>query len=268
MAKVINSKSEYANIMNMLRKVIKSFFYFLGFKLVKVKKSAGLDFPVEISNSEVKLIENASRYSMTGTLRMWALLNAIKYVNANNIHGDIVECGVWRGGNLILAAQALDESKRSRKVWGYDTFSGMTEPTIFDTHLDGTHVSHKLIKSVKDEKRENIHAVASKDLVLSHLRKNLVDQLVKLVEGPVEETLLNEQNLPKSISVLRLDTDWYQSTKAELEILYPRLAQGGVLIIDDYGHYSGARKAVDEYFGSQKPWMQYVDYSCRLIIKN
>jgi hypothetical protein len=74
--------------------------------------------------------------------------------------------------------------------------------------------------------------------------------------------------LPEKISILRLDTDWYESTKIELEILYPLLEPGGVLIVDDYGHFEGAKKAVDEYFCDSKPWMQYVDYSCRLIIKN
>jgi hypothetical protein len=67
---------------------------------------------------------------------------------------------------------------------------------------------------------------------------------------------------------LRLDTDWYESTKIELEILYPLLEPGGILIIDDYGHFSGARKAVDEYFKNKIPFMFHVDYSCRILIKD
>jgi len=254
--------------MKIFKKVIVRTLYFFGFKVVKVDKSAGLGFPIEISESEKMLIKNASKYSMTGTLRMWALMNAIKYVNANNIPGDIVECGVWRGGNLILAAKLVNNDKQLRKIWGFDTFSGMTEPTIFDTFSDGTHVSHILNDSVKEENTKNIHAFVSKNQVLSNLKTNSVDHLIQLVEGRVEETLLNESNLPVSISILRLDTDWYESTKIELEILYPRLKRGGVCIIDDYGHYSGAKKAVDEYFGIHKPWMHYIDYTCRLIIKN
>jgi hypothetical protein len=73
--------------------------------------------------------------------------------------------------------------------------------------------------------------------------------------------------LPTSIAILRLDTDWYESTKIELEILYPLLQPGGILIIDDYGYWSGSRKAVDEYFEGKTPFMFQVDSDCRMIVK-
>ena len=76
-----------------------------------------------------------------------------------------------------------------------------------------------------------------------------------------------KKNLPEKISILRLDTDWYESTKIELEVLYPRLMSGGFLIIEDYGHFKGFRKAVDEYFKDNMPYLHYVNYTCRLIIK-
>ena len=79
--------------------------------------------------------------------------------------------------------------------------------------------------------------------------------------------MLIEKNIPKKISILRLDTDFYESTKIELEILYARLETSGVLIIDDYGNYKGARKAVDEYF-KIKPFLIYLDHTSRLLIKN
>ena len=87
------------------------------------------------------------------------------------------------------------------------------------------------------------------------------------IKGKIEETLPGY--IPRKISILRLDTDWYESTKHELEHLYPILSPGGVLIIDDYGHFAGARKAVDEYFsGLEKPpYMPRIDYSGRIIIK-
>jgi O-methyltransferase len=81
---------------------------------------------------------------------------------------------------------------------------------------------------------------------LADINKNLNNTVpinnINLIEGKVEETLLNEENLPSKISILRLDTDWYSSTKVELEILYPRLMSGGFLIIDDYGHFKGCKK--------------------------
>ena len=67
---------------------------------------------------------------------------------------------------------------------------------------------------------------------------------------------------------MRLDTDFYESTKIELEVLYKKLSIGGVLIIDDYGNWLGAKKAVDEFFDKQKPWLHYIDRTCRLLIKS
>jgi hypothetical protein len=90
---------------------------------------------------------------------------------------------------------------------------------------------------------------------------------VNLVKGPVESTI--PATIPDQLAILRLDTDWYESTKHELDHLYPRLVSGGILIIDDYGHWQGARQAVDEYFARQnlKPLLSRIDYTCRIMIK-
>ena len=107
------------------------------------------------------------------------------------------------------------------------------------------------------------------DEVKSNILKNVTSiENIKFIKGKVEETLMNEENLPKKISILRLDTDWYESTKKELEILYSKVTPGGIIIIDDYGHWNGSRQAVDEYFKGKFVWMHYVDYACRLIIKD
>jgi len=121
-------------------------------------------------------------------------------------------------------------------------------------------------KTQKIDGEHSIHCFASIDLVKNNLIENN-SKNVKLIKGDVAQTLQNPSNLPEKIAILRLDTDWYDSTKIELEILYPLLEPGGVLIIDDYGHFEGARKAIDEYFKTEKPFMHYVDYTCRLIIK-
>ena len=91
----------------------------------------------------------------------------------------------------------------------------------------------------------------------------------QFVKGKVENTLLKEENLPKKISFLRLDTDFYESTKKELEILFPRLEKKGILIVDDYGHWKGSKKAVDEYFAFDKKFKFFhrIDYASRLYIK-
>ena len=143
----------------------------------------------------------------------------------------------------------------------------MTEPEEVDVDYRSIPASDMHLLHKKKNDKENGWAFCS----LADVNKNLNDTVPKnninLIEGKVEETLLNEKNLPNKISILRLDTDWYASTKIELEILYPRLMSGGFLIIDDYGHFKGCKKAVDEYFKDNMPYLHYVDYTCRLIIK-
>ena len=98
--------------------------------------------------------------------------------------------------------------------------------------------------------------------------KNISDNF-KFIEGDILKTLLNKSNVPDKISVLRLDTDWYESTKIELEVLYPKLQKGGVILIDDYGHWGGCKKAVDEYFSKMqnKPLFIPSDYTGRVAVK-
>ena len=223
-------------------------------------------FPIEANSFHRSVISNASQYSMTPTSRMWALIQSVEYVNKNKISGDFVECGVWKGGNLILLSATQEYLGISRVIYGFDTFLGMVAAKSIDLDFRGESAMEMMANTPKINGEHSIHAFASLDLVKNNLSKNN-SKNVKLIQGDVAETLLNIDNLPKKISILRLDTDWYESTKVELEVLYPLLEPGGILIIDDYGHYEGARKAVDEYFQNEKPWMHYIDYSCRLIIK-
>jgi hypothetical protein len=235
---------------------------------VEIRKlpSDDLSFPIEATSEQKRLILNAKRYSMTGIERMWALTQAYEYVRTNNILGDFVECGVWKGGNLVLLSSLQEYDENPRMIYGFDTFTGMTAPSKYDTDIRGVSAAKMMSQKKKVDGEQSIHAFASMDLVNQNLQDN-ESKNVRLIKGDVAKTLLDQSNLPSKISILRLDTDWYESTKIELELLYPLLASGGVLIIDDYGHYAGARKAVDEYFGSKLPWLHYVDYTCRLVLK-
>ena len=226
-----------------------------------------MDFPVEATEEEKEIIKLSDKYSMTGSLRMWALLQAVKKVIKNKIEGDIVECGVWKGGNLILCQKYLNLQNVNIKIHGFDNFEGMVKPKEIDTDYRNVPASemHSLFKK---DKNKNSWAYCS----LEDVNKNIIETVpkhnIKLIKGIVEKTLLEPKNLPDKISILRLDTDFYESTKIELEILYPKLVSGGFLIIDDYGHFKGCRKAVDEYFKDDLPYLHYVDYSCRVIIKS
>jgi hypothetical protein len=104
------------------------------------------------------------------------------------------------------------------------------------------------------------------DVQANMARSSYPSQRIHLVKGPVESTIPGVA--PDDIALLRLDTDWYESTRHELEHLFPRLVPGGVLIIDDYGHWQGARQAVDEYLAkSDVPiLLNRVDYTGRIAV--
>ncbi|MCC6947036.1 MAG: class I SAM-dependent methyltransferase [Bradyrhizobiaceae bacterium] len=223
-------------------------------------------WPIETTDRERHLIEKYAEYTMTGRYRPWTLLRAVEYIDCNEIPGDIVECGVWRGGLMMMVKEARSASNVARSLYLFDTFTGMPEPIQLDVNYRGESAQEKYA-----ERRKSDHtnwAYASLDEVRSNfLRFNLDLQNVFFVAGKVEDTLRDESNLPKQIAILRLDTDFYESTKAELEILYPRLVPGGILIVDDYGHWLGAKRAVDEYFSDRRPLLLPVDYSCRMAVK-
>lgn len=208
---------------------------------------------------------------MTSPERILALCEAVEHISQHDIAGDIVECGVWKGGSMAAVARTLHRlESEHRTLWMYDTFEGMSEPTADDVDLHGHAANQMLAEANKEdaESRESIWCRCSLENVKQTLRgTGYPESNLRFVKGKVEETLPNES--PQQIAVLRLDTDWYESTRCELEILFPKLVPGGVLIIDDYGHWQGCRKAVDEYFAKNgvNMFLHRVDYTGRLGIK-
>lgn len=217
----------------------------------------------EASDADIRMMLDVAPFTMTGIERLWSLLSAVRYADAAGIEGDIVECGVWRGGNMMLAKRA---ATKPRRYFLYDTYAGMSEPTEADVDNAGGSALARFGNYLKPTHSE--WAYASLAEVRGYFEKQkLLDDSVVFVKGKVEETLAHENNLPQKIAILRLDTDWYESTLAELKILYPRLVTGGVLIVDDYGHWQGARKAFDEYFKGQPVLLQRIDYTARMTVK-
>jgi O-methyltransferase len=231
--------------------------------LSPVQRPVREQFP-EATDVELDILEKVRPYTMTSRERLWGLLKAVQYVVARRIPGDIVECGVWRGGSAMAAALALKDGGDDRTIWLYDTFQGMPAPTAEDSKMYGDHAGAKFAAKQDGEFSDWCRASLEdvKDNFGSTGHTN-----VRYVQGKVEETLLSE--FPESVALLRLDTDWYVSTKAELEILWPRLSPGGILILDDYGSWGGAKKAVDEFF-ADKPalLLNRLDYTGRLAIKS
>jgi len=208
---------------------------------------------------------------MTSVQRGYALWQAVNHVIDNDIPGALVECGVWKGGSALLMILTLMARGASRRVFLFDTFEGMTAPANVDEDLHGHAASTYLDGQHGEELAELVAARAR----LADVRKSIEgtgydSRLVSFIAGDVATTLPRTQTM--HIALLRLDTDFYDSTMAELVHLYPRVNTGGVVIIDDYGHWQGARKAVDQYFadpanGAQRPMLWAVDYTGRGFVK-
>jgi O-methyltransferase len=252
-----------------LKALVKRILRIANYDLVKVK-NVSRRYPVELSSAECEIIDYVleKNLTMVSFERLVATLMSCKHAILNSIEGDFVECGVWRGGNAIVAAEMIRLYGSNKHVYLYDTFTGMTEPTKLDVDLHGTDA----INEFNASKRAGYNAMyyASLDDVQEQFRlRHLLNSNIHFIQGDVNQTLASNKLIPSKISMLRLDTDWYESTKVELQVLYPKLSVGGCLIIDDYGIWQGSRKAVDEYFAEYKPkpFLQYIDNTGRLSIK-
>jgi len=214
--------------------------------------------------------DKVRNYTLTGWASIFALFEATRYIVRNRIPGVFVECGVWRGGSMMAAALTLKNADcTDRNFYLFDTFEGvenMPTPDVMDIERTTGKPAYEALKGYNIRDASLGHGTI--DDVLANMRTTgyPMDR-IHTIKGMVEETLPNTETGP--IALLRLDTDWYSSTKAELEHLYPKLSPGGILIIDDYGHFEGAHIAVDEYFNSidNAPLLQRVDYAVRLAIK-
>lgn len=220
----------------------------------------------DLSEADRALVARVDAYTMTSLERRASLLGAIDHLVKHRVAGDIVECGVWRGGSTMLAAWALQaRGDTARHLYLYDTFEGMNEPTEADLSVSGESARSQLARTAQGE---GVWCEASLDDVTANLAlTGYPADRMHFVQGQVEQTL--PAMMPERIALLRLDTDWYESTRHELEHLYPRVVEGGILIVDDYGHWQGARRAVDEYFAALgvPVFLHRIDYTARLVVK-
>lgn len=224
-------------------------------------------FP-EGSGPDLEIIREAQNFSMTSPERLWALLQAVKYLEINEIRGDFLECGVWKGGSSLLMARSLERiGSHQRNIFLFDTFNGMVEPTDLDREYTGQPAKEILASEISDKKNSANWAFSTLREVKKTMRRSKYPkQKIVYVVGDVCQTL--EPNLPDQVALARLDTDWYESTKCELQLIMPRMVKGGVVIVDDYGHWSGSKLAVDEWLESvrPKPLMNRIDYTGRMWV--
>jgi hypothetical protein len=247
----------------MIKAAIHKTFRLFGLDIIQFPRQEQ-GYPPDFRNEETDIIREVRPWTMTSAERIYALIQAVRYVSASAIAGAIVECGVWKGGSMAAIARTLLQLQDVRRdLYLFDTFEGMPEPTTKDIDYSGKHAAEVL-------KEDSGSRCA--DAPLERVKEVLYGtgyprERIHFVRGKVEETI--PASAPDSISLLRLDTDWYTSTRHELVHLFPRLAQAGVIIIDDYGHWRGSREACDEYFAKNRIpiLLNRIDYTGRIALK-
>jgi O-methyltransferase len=224
--------------------------------------------PRDLASNVVATIRAVEHATMTSAERLAALIQSVEWISRRGVPGSLVECGVWRGGSMMAAARTLlSLGEEARDLFLYDTFAGMTQPQEIDRHYDGSTA----------EQAMHAHDPSAKSMAewcnasLEEVRRNMgstgyPNERTHYICGPVEATI--PHTLPGPIALLRLDTDFYSSTRQELMHLYPLVVSGGVVIIDDYGAWQGARRAVDQFL-ADKPdiYLHRIDVTGRMFIK-
>jgi len=204
--------------------------------------------PEHIDEEAATIIAAARPFTMTSVDALFSLIEATRYVVGRQVPGAFVECGVWRGGSMVAVARTLQQlGTTDRHLWLYDTFEGMTEPAGSDVRYSGDRArAADLLAAEPVGDGDGIWCYST----LDEVRAAMADtgypaDHVHYVTGPVEKTIPGQ--VPDRIALLRLDTDWYESTRHELRHLMPLMTPRGVLIVDDYWYWQGCRQAVDEY---------------------
>lgn len=237
--------------------IINKILSYFGYKMQMI----GFDFH-DIPEKSKQIYKIVKPYTMTGENNVYTMCSLVDYIEKRNITGDIVECGVWKGGMMMTALLSLNDSRRH--IYLYDTFQGMSIPSESDGVYANNYYTNTLLKDgTSDWCRGELS-----DVMRNIERCNYDSKKIHYVKGKVEDTI--PKTLPnKDIAILRLDTDWYESTKHELIHLYPLVVKGGIVIIDDYGAWQGSKKAVDEYFKENNLtyYLHRIDNSARYFIK-
>ncbi len=241
----------------------------MGYDLVRRRPGRGLDgSALHDLDDEVRATWEAVRpYTLTSIERVTALVHGVRHLVRTGIEGDLVECGVWRGGSMLAVVRTLlAEGDTSRTCWLYDTFTRMPPPGERDYDVWGQHASTYFEGDVDPHDTEGYRYLPLADVQALLRGTGYPAERLRFVPGLVEETI--PAQAPERIALLRLDTDWYESTAHELRHLLPRVVDGGLLLVDDYGQFVGARQAVDEALAelTPTPFLHRIDWTGRLAV--
>lgn len=224
-----------------------------GFVQSQLRDAVGHLRNLVTSDEYARAYRFAKPFTMSGDCRLRGLYDAVREVGQRGVAGDVVECGTARGGSAALLAKAILDSGVRRRLWVFDTFEGIPPPTLDDP-------DYEVAKDFTGAFRGSLEGV-----------RGLIDRTgladVTLVRGRFQDTL--SDSAVRTIAVLHVDGDWYDSVKCCLDELFPLVSAGGIIQIDDYGHWEGARKAVDEFMKTWhlSPDLRVLDYTGRQFTK-
>ena len=198
---------------------------------------------------KLNLFRKISPFTKVGYTGFSNAYELSKTIEKNGIEGAFVECGVWKGGCAATLAYVAKKAKSNRKTWLFDSFEGLPEPSEKDGNEAKEYAKNRIFGKLETINRCVASLEDVEEILFSKLnvdRKNIV-----IVKGWLQDTLPNAKNEIGSIAILRLDVDWYESTKCCLDNLYDNVISGGYVIFDDYDFWEGCKKAVDEFFAKR-----------------
>jgi len=224
---------------------------------------------LKASSFENKLIETCSKYEFSTTSKhyLWNTLDIFNKVHKNKTQGSMTECGTEKGIFLILFQKLVEKyNLKNHKIYGFDTFQGLPAPTAEDITKYDESMKERYDKLKIDEASSNWCYAEINEVKKNYYENTLPNENLILIKGKVEDTLLDSNNIPEKISILKLDTCLYEGTKIELEKLFPKVQKGGAIIIDNYFNFKGVKKATDEYFVSKLYLIKYYPIIARAVI--
>lgn len=215
-----------------------------------------------VSKDFLKNLERVESYTMLSIERLYDLYLTVNYLNSADIEGDFMEIGTWKGGALGMAL--LSDKTNTRNVIGFDTFEGHNKPGVDEFDVRGQNMQKRWEENNSSGLKWAQADFTACKAFLEELSSNSPNR-VNLIKGDIK--LTSENFIPRKLAILRIDCDWYPESLVSLKVFWPNLVSGGFLILDDYGHHSGQKKAFEEYFKNQPQKITHVDYSCITIQK-
>jgi hypothetical protein len=273
--------------MRWIKKLLKKLVNMVGFDLIRYRQPREANLNIdehlgyELEAEAIECIRMVRDNTMLSKRRLVTLYQQVAYCEEHNIPGDFVECGVWKGGATGMMALAnLRKATQRRHLHLFDAFQEICEP---DAAVDGERALREVREFTgrSDHDKGKLQALSgiydsfggSGTLEENrHLLEKLIGYPKEFIHyhvGWFQNTLPADHQNIGPIAILRLDGDWYASTKVCLEYLFDKVVKGGVIIIDDYGTYEGCRRAVDEFMKLHRiqAYLAPIDSDCRFFVK-